>query len=119
MIGDQVLVATAAVFADQSRIYDLSARFGGEELILLLPETSLVDAMLIAERIRSAVSDIKISSSQKRTSMSFGVASWRPGETPGAFLARADAALYQAKRSDRNRVNAELVFESAFLWARA
>ena len=53
LVGDRVLTATAAVLAEQARPYDLPARFGGEEFMVLLPESTLADAMTIAQRIRN------------------------------------------------------------------
>ncbi len=104
--GDQVLARAAAVFGNQLRPYDLAARYGGEEFILLLPGISIDDAIAIAERIRKEVAEIKVAGCPKQITVSLGVASWITGEAPETLVARADAALYSAKRTGRNRVEA-------------
>jgi diguanylate cyclase (GGDEF)-like protein/PAS domain S-box-containing protein len=107
LAGDQVLTATGAVLAEQARPYDLPARFGGEEFMVLLPESTLEDAMTIAQRIRSSVSGIEVPGIKRRIAMSLGISTWEPGDTAGTLIGRADAALYQAKRRGRNRVVAQ------------
>jgi len=104
VIGDQVLARAAAVFGNQLRPYDLAARYGGEEFILLLPGISIDDAIAIAERIRKEVAEIKVAGCPKQITVSLGVASWITGEARETLVARADAALYSAKRTGRNRV---------------
>lgn len=107
LIGDDVLMAAASIFISQSRSYDLAARFGGEEFILLLPETMIEEAITIAERIREKVETMRVPMCPKLLTISLGVASWKPGETPERFVADADAALYVAKNAGRNLVRAE------------
>jgi len=102
--GDSVLMNAAAVFASQSRAYDLAARYGGEEFILLLPGTSTKEAVVIAERIRKGVEGLQVPECPARLTLSLGVASWRTGEAPEQFVSRADVALYSAKGAGRNRV---------------
>jgi diguanylate cyclase (GGDEF)-like protein len=104
MAGDQVLVRASAIFENQSRPYDLAARYGGEEFVLVLPGTSTEGAIAVAERIRTAIEDLKVPGCPGRITISLGVASWMAGEAPAEFVARADAALYNAKRAGRNRV---------------
>jgi diguanylate cyclase (GGDEF)-like protein len=101
-----VLARAAAVFGNQLRPYDLAARYGGEEFILLLPGISTDDAIAIAERIRKGVAEIKVPGCPQQITVSLGVASWMTGEAPETIVARADAALYSAKRTGRNRVEA-------------
>ena len=107
LVGDRVLVAAAAVFAEQARTYDLPARFGGEEFLVLLPESTLADAMAIAQRIRNAVAEVAVPELTRQLTISLGISTWGQGDTLGALVGRADAALYQAKRRGRNRVLAE------------
>ena len=107
LVGDQVLVAAAGVLADQARPYDLPARFGGEEFMVLLPESTLADAMTIAQRIRTAILRIAVPEVTRQITMSLGISTWGQGDTLGELVGRADAALYQAKRRGRNRVVAE------------
>ena len=104
--GDRVLAEAGAVFGSHLRPYDLAARYGGEEFVLLLPATSTEGAMVVAERMRKALADITVPDCPRQITMSLGVATWMPGETPEQFVARADAALYHAKNTGRNRVEA-------------
>ena len=107
LVGDRVLVAAAGVLAEQARPYDLPARFGGEEFMVLLPESTLEEAMTIAQRIRTAVAGVAVPEVTRQITMSLGISTWGHGDTLGALVGRADAALYQAKRRGRNRVVAE------------
>ena len=107
MAGDRVLAAAASVFASQSRPYDLAARYGGEEFVLLLPSTPAVGACAVAERMRNAIAEMTIAESPRQLTISLGVAAWVAGESPEHLMARADAALYKAKKSGRNRVVAD------------
>jgi diguanylate cyclase (GGDEF)-like protein len=110
--GDQVLRGIARTLCQVVRTSDSVYRYGGEELLVLLPETPLAGAQVLAERAREAVFDLRIRSAVSPlgwVSVSGGVASsHRPGEgAPLSWhepLARADAALYEAKQSGRNRV---------------
>ena len=107
LVGDRVLVAAAGVLAEQARPYDLPARFGGEEFMVLLPESTLEEAMTIAQRIRTAVAGVAVPEVTRQITMSLGISTWGHGDTLGALVGRADAALYQAKRRGRNRVVAQ------------
>jgi chemotaxis family two-component system sensor kinase Cph1 len=104
LIGDQVLVSAAAVFASQLRPYDLAARYGGEEFVLLLPGTSQDQAAVVAERVRNAISKLEVGEYPRGITVSLGAACWMTGETAEETIARADKALYRAKQSGRNRV---------------
>jgi len=104
MTGDRFLVRAARVFESQMRKYDLAARFGGEEFVLLLPASSTDEAVAAAERVRAAVAEIELPECPMRITVSLGVASRVTGESAEELIARADAALYQAKRAGRNRV---------------
>jgi diguanylate cyclase (GGDEF)-like protein len=103
--GDQALRAIAATIRGALRAQDLAYRFGGEELLLLLPGAGAREAAAAAERVRAAVEAAAIphpSGIGGVLTVSMGVASGTVGY--GELLARADAALYDAKRGGRNRV---------------
>ncbi len=104
--GDIVLKAVATALRAVAREGDLLARTGGEEFLLLLPDAAAADAAGIAERLRIQVQALVIKAAGQliRVTACFGVAQQLPGESQLAVLARADAALYRAKRSGRNRV---------------
>lgn len=111
-VGDQVLKLTAAVLREHVRERDLVARYGGEELLAVLPGTDLEACRQIAERIRRVVAERRI---RRRTTgeeissitISIGVAEFRPGESEDGLIERCDRALYLAKREGRNRVMTE------------
>ena len=88
--GDQVLARAAAVFGSRSRYYDLAARYGGDEFLLLLPGTSTADAVAVAHRIRSEVAEIKLLTCTRQFTLSIGVATWIPGEAIEEFIVRGD-----------------------------
>jgi diguanylate cyclase (GGDEF)-like protein len=107
--GDEVLSAVARVLRQHSRDIDEPARYGGEELAVVLPETECEGAAQVAERIREAIEALRIvrvdASGELAVTASFGVASV-PGtaQDKGSLIAAADAALYRAKRAGKNRV---------------
>ena len=85
---------------------DQVVRIGGEEFLLLLPETSLHRAAKVAERIRQSVANkcLKVGSHEVRITVSMGLAERALGESRSELLARADEAMYEAKSGGRNRV---------------
>ncbi len=108
-VGDQVLKLVADVLQENVKGQDLLSRYGGEEFAIALPNTSLRDAKTVADNIRVAVSKRKLinranNQSLGRVSMSFGVAELRDNWPADALYKAADAALYEAKQSGRNRV---------------
>ena len=107
LIGDKVLMTVAKVLSEHARPYDLPARFGGEEFMVLLPESTLTDAMTIAQRIRCEVAEVSVPGIDRQITMSLGISTWGHGDTAGELIGRADVALYQAKRRGRNRVVAQ------------
>ena len=94
--GDRQLRQAADAWGSALRSQDLVARYGGEEFAILLPDCTLDDACQIAERLRLAT--------PAGTTASIGLAEWDGSEAPTRLIARADAALYEAKRSGRDRV---------------
>lgn len=105
-LGDTVLQATAQGIASCLRPTDLAARWGGEEFLLLMPNTSLTDAQGIAQRIRLALGEPLALPDQTRLAVTatFAVAMLRLGEDFRDTLKRADQMLYQGKREGRDRV---------------
>lgn len=102
-VGDQVLKAVGECCAVHLRPSDLFGRMGGEEFAVLLPETGLDEARRCAERLRRTLEVARIGHPQVRFTASFGIAPCGPIDTADKWLAEADAALYAAKRSGRNR----------------
>lgn len=107
--GDIALVAVARAVREAARRGDIVARIGGEEIVVLLPETDERAAAAAAERIRAAIEARRpeIGGQQLTVTASLGWATWRPGAGPtGALVRAADEAMYRAKQGGRNRVEA-------------
>lgn len=100
--GDKVLRSIAQVLSGCVRIIDIVARVGGEEFAVILPHTDAQGAHEVAQRMRVAVAQAGWLS--QPTTISIGAASLRDAESACSLFARADAALYAAKKSGRNRV---------------
>ncbi|MHB8765712.1 MAG: GGDEF domain-containing protein [Deferrisomatales bacterium] len=107
--GDQVLKAVVQTALGQLRQADFLSRHGGEEFVILLPETPLAAARAAAEKIRRAVAAFRFHSRGRRIpiTVSCGVAQLRPGDTLETAFERADRALYRAKALGRNRTEDE------------
>jgi two-component system, cell cycle response regulator len=109
--GDRVLAATAVALQSSIRNYDAAYRLGGEEFLVTLPGQSAADAMLVAERIRSTVASRDFSGLAPggRVTVSIGISEARAGEADvfDDVLARADSALYTAKRRGRDRIEVD------------
>ncbi len=105
--GDYVLQKVARLLGDRVRNMDELARWGGEEFMLLLPETSSEGAAQAAEKLRSVIEshEFEYDGLQLSVTMTFGISTFRSGETLEACIARADAALYKGKEAGRNRVS--------------
>lgn len=101
--GDDLLCAVVRALGTIVRRGDRTVRLGGDEFLLALPGAGLSHALLVAERVREAVTSADIHPATSIT-ISVGVAERRAGEGRDAFLARADEALYRAKRLGKNRV---------------
>lgn len=106
--GDEVLKSFAAQCLAVMRENDKMGRFGGEEFVMVLPETGQQDALLVAERIRKITSEMAVQSKrgaeQIHVTVSIGVTTTSEGDDAEAVIARADEAMYQAKAAGRNRV---------------
>ncbi len=107
--GDEVLRGIVAACSRELRTQDVLARYGGEELVVLFPETDGRAARAVAERLRSAVeaSSFPHGEASLRVTISGGVSSWNGEEKLEATIERADEALYRAKKNGRNRVEAD------------
>jgi diguanylate cyclase len=111
--GDQVLRLISKVLKDGLRSQDLAARYGGEELVGVLPEVDLRDCRVIAERIRQNIASRQITRRAtgevlSNITVSIGVAQFVLGETLANLFERCDRALYAAKRAGRNRTVTEI-----------
>ena len=112
LLGDEVLRQIAGTMTRMLRDYDIAGRFGGEEFVMLLPQTRAVDALRIAERVRAHISQLPIyasgaaGSERVPVTVSIGVAALDAGSRRELteLLAAADAALYRAKASGRDQV---------------
>lgn len=101
--GDNALLELSKIIRDGLRKTDTLGRWGGEEFIVICPDTGLDGAISAAEKIRMAVESHKFEKVDKVT-CSFGVTEFEMPDTKNTIVARADAALYKAKRNGRNRV---------------
>ncbi|MGC9524966.1 MAG: diguanylate cyclase [Limnospira sp.] len=103
-IGDSVLVEFALILKNNLRKTDVVGRWGGEEFIVVCPETKLADATHLAEKLRSKIEHHQFSEVEKTITASFGVSAYRADDTVESLIKRVDNALYFSKLNDRNRV---------------
>ena len=111
VFGDKVIRYVAQRIKLNIKGRDTAARYGGEEFAMLLPETEVSGAMLLAQQIRQTIAHGKIHRAGAAepiggVTISIGVAGSLPGDTLESLVARADKALYQSKQAGRNRVTA-------------
>ena len=112
LIGDKVICFIADVMRKSIKGKDVAVRYGGEEFVVLLPETPYVGGVHVAEQLRHAVERGKLVRSKSRENLgtvtiSLGVACSRKNDRRDDLIGRADKALYMAKKSGRNRVIGE------------
>jgi two-component system cell cycle response regulator len=113
-VGDVVLRTAVDRMRSRLREEDLLARWGGDELVLVLPDIGRQGAFAAAEGLRQAIEDTEVSVDGERipVTVSAGAATWR-GESADELVERADAALYDAKAAGRNRVSGDRVPDAA------
>ncbi len=109
VVGDNVIRFTAQLIKKHLDDHHIAARYGGEELAAILPETDLEKSHAIAEKIRATLASSKLKQKNNDQSIgtitaSIGITSLQQQDTPESFIARADEALYKAKESGRNKV---------------
>jgi diguanylate cyclase (GGDEF)-like protein/PAS domain S-box-containing protein len=109
LVGDAVLCGVADCLTENIRRLDILGRLGGEEFAVCMPGVVMEDAKAQAERLRSAVSGTEFDTpgGPVHITVSLGIASYVPGETMETLIERADAAMYVAKRTGRNRVRGQ------------
>ena len=107
--GDHVLREVAKILSSHKRSRDLLARFGGEEFVMLLPDTGGTDALVFCDRLCEAVSQSKMEFEGASISVQVSVGTWtQPANQIGSIeqaIGGADSAMYRAKRGGRNRVS--------------
>jgi diguanylate cyclase (GGDEF)-like protein len=103
-VGDEVLRRIVDLVGQRKRKSDLLFRTGGEEFVLLLPDTAQADAARVADQIRARIDETPILPDGERATVSIGVSMRRSGQAADAWMREADNALYDAKRSGRNKV---------------
>jgi len=104
--GDQALIQTTQAIGRGTRADDLVARWGGEEFLVLLPDTDLDGGLVVAEALRARIAELELPVGEEtlHLTISIGVAAYRAGQTLHQCIKAADLALYQAKLQGRNRV---------------
>ena len=105
-VGDEVLKELTQFISNLLRKSDIFGRWGGEEFLIILPETSKKEATMLAEKLRNAIEHHDFKHIERLT-CSFGVTSFKKGDTSEKIISRVDKKLYSAKQSGRNRVESE------------
>jgi diguanylate cyclase len=109
LVGDKVLRYFSSLLQKYVAAHHHAARYGGEELAIIMPGTSLTEALTIAEQIRNVMETTRLKHNGSldalgKVTVSSGIAVWKAGDTPESLIDRADAALYRAKALGRNRI---------------
>jgi PAS domain S-box/diguanylate cyclase (GGDEF) domain len=102
-VGDRVLIELVAVLNENVRNRDVVGRWGGEEFLIILPDTHVTEAVVLAEHLRKAVEKYPFTTAG-RVTISLGVSAFKTDSSPETIVSQADTALYQAKENGRNRV---------------
>ncbi len=113
LVGDKVIISAARLLSANVNDKDVAARFGGEEFAVLLPGTSVINGVKIAEVLRSGVERMRIKKMDtgeplSKVTISIGVTAMKKGDDIPSLIDRADKALYASKTQGRNRVTSEL-----------
>lgn len=103
-VGDEVLRVVSLAITRALRTADLICRYGGEEIVVVLPGVTNSDALVVAEKLRRTVADLSFSIPDLRVTMSLGVCTTTHYAKPEVLLSRADAAVYEAKEHGRDQV---------------
>ncbi len=103
--GDELLHEVATILRGCVRIYDVACRYGGEELVVILPQTTVEQGEFVAERIRATIEAMTGTLGKIKATVSIGVSEYpRTASSAQDLVVQADAAMYQAKRAGRNQV---------------
>lgn len=108
-VGDEVIIRFSHCMRDNIRDSDFVARVGGEEFIILMPQSQIEDAYVVIERLRDVFSQEHYDMINRKITASFGITTMQMDDTVDTLTKRADDALYQAKQSGRNRVSLDPV----------
>lgn len=103
-VGDLVLKEVTALVKTNTRSVDVLARWGGEEFMIIMPQSPIDAAKSAAEKLRAAIAEGRFSKVNNTITASFGVTCFQPPETLDSFLKRVDDATYKAKRNGRNQI---------------
>jgi diguanylate cyclase (GGDEF)-like protein len=107
--GDEALIAVVDALGAELRATDVIGRWGGDELLLVVPETAPDDVRHSAERWRAVIADLGLAAGPNQVTTSIGLATYRPGDDIDTLLIRADRALYSAKRQGGDAVATDAV----------
>ncbi|KAB7888618.1 GGDEF domain-containing response regulator [Poseidonibacter ostreae] len=103
-IGDEVLKEISTIVSKSVREHDTVVRWGGEEFLILLPETDIKGASIVAEKIRTTIYENSLTKMNLNITVSFGISILNQNDNEDSFITRTDEALYEAKRTGRNKV---------------
>ena len=102
--GDEVLKEIAKIILGNVREQDINVRWGGEEFLILLPQTNLLGAFTVANKIRTSIETNVFTTNSLNITASFGVTQLLENDDESSFIARSDKFLYEAKKTGKNKV---------------